>query len=70
MDTSNKILIEEETLDKAYKMLDKLRRHYLRKAREVEIAKRDNWEQMEAMYEAKAAEVDKVLDAINTAQGY
>lgn len=70
MDTSNKILIEEETLDKAYKMLDKLRHHYHIKARKAEIARRDNWEKREAMYEAKAAEVEKIMDAISEAQGY
>lgn len=70
MDTINEIAIDEVTLDKAYKMLDKLRRHYLRKARDCEIHQPPEWEHKAAKYESKAEEVRQVMDAFDEAQGY
>lgn len=64
MDTNNKILIDEETLEKAFRMLGNLKNHYFLKSRKAEIERRNGWEQKEAKYEAKAAEVEKVLVAI------
>lgn len=64
MDT-NKITVKEETLNKACRMLCCLRHHYLRKAREVVLSNNPERAHMAAKYEAKAAEVDEVLDAID-----
>lgn len=64
METNAKILIDEETLEQAFMMLGKLEHHYFMKARKAEIEKRNGWEQKEAKYEAKAAEVHEIYVAI------
>jgi len=64
METKAKILIDEETLEKAFHLLGKLEGHYRLKARKAEIERRNGCVQREAKYKAKAAEVNEILVAV------
>lgn len=60
----DKILIDEEVLEKALRLLAQFEAHYKVKARVAEIEQLKRWEEKKAKYEARAAEIDSVWMAV------
>ena len=57
----NKILVNEDTVESATKMLEKLRRSYQKNSCRIELEKKPGWQEKMAKYEIRAEEVALVL---------
>lgn len=68
MPDKNMVMIDTETLDKAFHMLLKLREHCLSDARRLEIDQRFDYQRRAAAKRARAAEVNAVMEAVAAAK--